>query len=36
MEMKTTRVCGECKRFFNLLDEDDAAEWFDGHDCEEA
>ena len=36
MEMKTTAVCAECKRFFDLRDEDDAAEWFDGHDCEEA
>jgi hypothetical protein len=26
--------CPECDRVFDLLDEDDAAEWFYGHDCE--
>jgi hypothetical protein len=28
-------VCPECKRVFNLLDEEDAAEYYEGHDCEE-
>jgi hypothetical protein len=27
--------CVECKRVFDLLDSDDAAEWAYGHDCEE-
>jgi hypothetical protein len=27
--------CGECGRQFDLLNEDDANEWFAGHDCEE-
>ena len=26
--------CGECERRFDLFNEDDAAEWFFGHDCE--
>ena len=26
--------CGECGRVFDLTDEDDAAEWYYGHDCE--
>lgn len=26
--------CCECHRVFDLLDEDDAAEWTYGHDCE--
>lgn len=26
--------CTECNRVFDLLDEDDAAEWAYGHDCE--
>jgi hypothetical protein len=26
--------CGECGRVFNLLDTDDAAEFYGGHDCE--
>ena len=29
------RKCVECGRVFDLLDEDDAAEWHYGHDCEE-
>jgi hypothetical protein len=28
-------VCPECKRVFNLLDEEDAMEFYEGHDCEE-
>lgn len=27
--------CPECGRVFDLLDEDDANEWYYGHDCEE-
>lgn len=30
--MKTT--CKECGRGFDLWNEDDAGEWFFGHDCE--
>lgn len=26
--------CPECERVFDLMDEDDANEWFYGHDCE--
>lgn len=29
-----TAQCRECERIFDLTDEDDAAEWFYGHDCE--
>lgn len=29
-----TAKCTECHRVFDLIDEDDAAEWFYGHDCE--
>jgi hypothetical protein len=34
--MKTSPIakCAECSRVFNLLDEDDAGEWYYGHDCE--
>jgi len=35
MDMTITAVCQECKRFFNLRDEDDSTEWYYGHDCEE-
>lgn len=31
-----TTECPECHRHFNLTDTNDAAEWFHGHDCEEA
>ena len=27
--------CPECERVFDLTDEDDASEWYYGHDCEE-
>ena len=30
--MKVT--CVECEREFDLLDPDDAGEWYYGHDCE--
>jgi hypothetical protein len=26
--------CEECEREFDLLSEDDAQEWYYGHDCE--
>lgn len=29
-----TAQCVECDRIFDLTDEDDAAEWSYGHDCE--
>lgn len=29
-----TARCPECSRIFDLTDEDDADEWFHGHDCE--
>lgn len=28
------KICVECERKFDLLDEEDAEEWFYGHDCE--
>jgi DNA-directed RNA polymerase subunit RPC12/RpoP len=28
-------VCAECGREFDLADEQDAEEWYYGHDCEE-
>lgn len=34
--MTTTVRCPECGRVFDLTNEDDAAEWYYGHDCEEA
>jgi hypothetical protein len=30
-----TAKCGACERVFDLLSEDDAGEWYYGHDCEE-
>ena len=27
--------CPECKRVFDLFDEEEAAEFYEGHDCEE-
>lgn len=34
MEVWTKVGCGECGRVFDLLDEEQAGEWFYGHDCE--
>lgn len=34
LRIRTTGTCPECGRVFDLMDEDDAGEWFDGHDCE--
>jgi len=28
------RVCVECGRKFDLMNEDDSSEWHYGHDCE--
>lgn len=35
MRVQTKAQCVECGRIFDLMDEDDAAEWFYGHDCED-
>jgi len=34
MRVKTEAKCGECGRVFDLLAEDDAQEYYYGHDCE--
>lgn len=34
MRLRTKAQCQECERVFDLLDEDDANEWYYGHDCE--
>lgn len=34
VKIRTKAKCGECGRVFDLLDEDDAGEWYYGHDCE--
>lgn len=34
MLIKTKAKCPECERVFDLMDEDDAGEWYYGHDCE--
>jgi hypothetical protein len=34
MKIKTKAMCVECNRIFDLLDEDDANEYYYGHDCE--
>lgn len=36
MNIKTKAKCVECNRVFDLLDEDDANEYYYGHDCEES
>lgn len=33
--MNAERECPECHRVFDLLDEDDAGEFYYGHDCED-
>lgn len=35
MTSHATAKCVECGRVFDLLDENDANEWFYGHDCED-
>lgn len=34
MRIVTSVKCLECPRVFNLLNEDDAGEYYYGHDCE--
>jgi endogenous inhibitor of DNA gyrase (YacG/DUF329 family) len=34
MNVRTEAKCPECGRVFDLTDETDANEWFNGHDCE--
>jgi hypothetical protein len=34
MRISTKAQCVECKRVFNLLDDNDSSEWAYGHDCE--
>jgi hypothetical protein len=34
MRIQTKAQCVECERVFDLMDEDDAGEWYYGHDCE--
>jgi hypothetical protein len=34
VKIQTRAKCGECGRVFDLLDEDEAGEFFYGHDCE--
>lgn len=34
MKIPTVVRCSECDRVFDLLDDDDAYEWYYGHDCE--
>jgi hypothetical protein len=34
MKIQTKAKCVECERVFDLLNEDDANEWYYGHDCE--
>jgi hypothetical protein len=33
--MNSEQTCIECDRVFNLMDEDDADEFYNGHDCED-
>jgi hypothetical protein len=35
MKVNTKAKCEECNRVFDLLDEEDAEEFYYGHDCEE-
>lgn len=35
LERQVIRTCPECGRTFDLLDEEQASEWYYGHDCEE-
>jgi len=35
MELNSKRVCAECERVFDLMDDTQADEWYYGHDCEE-
>lgn len=35
MRIATKAQCDGCLRVFDLLDEADCDEWFNGHDCED-
>lgn len=35
MRVQTKAKCQECGRVFDLLDEEEASEFYYGHDCEE-
>jgi hypothetical protein len=32
--IKTKAKCVECSRVFDLMNEEEAGEWYYGHDCE--
>ena len=34
MKVQTKAQCQECERVFDLIDEDEASEFYYGHDCE--
>jgi hypothetical protein len=35
MMISSTKVqCGDCERIFDLMIEDEANDWYSGHDCE--
>ena len=34
MKIATKFQCPECERIFDMLNEQDAEEWYYGHDCE--
>jgi NOL1/NOP2/fmu family ribosome biogenesis protein len=34
MKLQSKAKCVECSRIFDLLDEEQAGEWYYGHDCE--
>jgi len=34
MKLQSKAKCPECGRVFNLMDEEDASEFYYGHDCE--
>lgn len=34
MAISTTAQCVECERVFDLMNEEDAGEFYYGHDCE--
>ena len=36
LTVQTKAKCRECGRVFDLMNEDDAGEWYYGHDCEES
>jgi hypothetical protein len=35
MKLQSKAKCPECGRVFNLTNEEDASEFYNGHDCEE-